>query len=362
MRLFFVLGTAAELIKIYPLIHYGKKRGIESFVLSTGQSDHNFWKQYEDFGLSKDHAATVVKGLGDLQNSAQAFKWFFKATMRSRLNEDIPWKITKDDYICVHGDTLSTVVGAKWGKRLGIPVVHIEAGMRSHNVWNPFPEELNRRYVAKVANFHMAPDETAAQNLKREKRKNITVTGANTVYDAVKLMSETQTEIPTKGPFVLANLHRFENLNSKSRWKIMVETLIKASQKHRVVLVMHPPTAHKLENDPDSKAKLIQAGVTLLPRQTFRVFIKMLHQCEYVISDGGSNQEECFYLGKPCLILREKTERVEGLGSTCLLSQFKSELIDIFLSNPESYRRPPWQPPRSPSEVILDTLGGPNEF
>lgn len=358
MRLFFVLGTAAELIKIYPLIFYGKKRGIESFVISTGQSDYNFWKQYEDFGLSKDHAATVVDGFGDLKNSRQALKWFLKATMASRLKENIPWPITKDDYICVHGDTLSTVVGAKWGKKLGVPVVHVEAGMRSHNIWNPFPEELNRRYVSRIANYHMAPDETAAQNLRSEERKNIIITGANTVYDSVKLMSETQTEIPTKTPFVLANLHRFENLNSKLRWKIIVETLAKASQKHRVVLVMHPPTAHKLDNDPGSKTELIQAGVTLLPRQTFRVFIKMLHECEYVISDGGSNQEECFYLGKPCLILRDKTERVEGLESTCLLSQFSPKLIDNFLANPEAYRRSPWQPQKSPSEIILDTLGG----
>lgn len=350
MNLLYILGTAAELIKIYPLIVQGEKRGVASFVLSTGQSALNFWKQYDDFELPRNRASQAVATDDDLKNSAQAFKWF----TRSILTNKIPPFPKKPDFVCIHGDTLSTVVGAKWGRQLKLPVVHIEAGMRSHNWLHPFPEEINRRFAAKLTTYHMAPDEKAAENLRQEGFSGITVTGANTVYDSVRLMSET-TPLRTP-PYILANLHRFENLHSKERWECLISTLEKASRIHPVVFVMHPPTEQKLGSDASARERLRKAGIEMIPRQMFKPFINMLSNAEFIITDGGSNQEECFYLGKPCLILREKTERQEGLESNALLSELKKDKIEAFLANPQKYKRHPWNPPASPTQIILDTL------
>jgi UDP-N-acetylglucosamine 2-epimerase (non-hydrolysing) len=121
-------------------------------------------------------------------------------------------------------------------------------------------------------------------------------------------------------------------------------------------MVLHPPTSQKLIRDIESDLRLRGAGVELLPRIVFGQFIKLIHQARYVITDGGSNQEECAYLGKPCLILRTETERLEGLTKNCLLSKFESVLIDNFIENPEKFQHNPTKFMITPSSKIVTRL------
>lgn len=361
MKLWFVVGTAAELIKLYPLLEEASSRRIEWRVLLTGQSGPNFWKQANDFGISKNNIIEMMPGQQDLRTSRDALVWFLRAalygttTFRRLLMARNAPPMEKTDYFVVHGDTLSTLIGTLYGRRMRLKIIHVEAGMRSHSLWSPFPEEITRKIVSRLAHLHMAPDEGAAKNLADEGiRSGVVVTHGNTVGDTLQLVLQ-QAPAPTS-PYVLANIHRFENLNSRERWKKIVDLLVEASKKHRVVLVLMPVTTELLERDAQARKRLVDAGIELKPRLPFKEFSLLLHGAQFVITDGGSNQEECHYLGKPCLILRNVTERSEGLGGSCVLAKFDPGIINQFMSDPMSYQRPSAFPTLRPTDVIFGEL------
>lgn len=353
MHLCFIVGTAAELIKVYPLLMEADHRGIPWQVLSSGQSPINLYKQYEDFDLPPEKILHASKGVADLSTSFQALNWFIKAWFQNPKN----FFPDAANVIVVHGDTLSTVVGSRWGQKLKLPVAHIEAGLRSGKLFSPFPEEINRRLVSRRASLHMAPDDLAADNLKSMGyEQGVFSTGGNTLADTVRLILQKNPLTENKEPYVVANLHRYENLNSDWRWHFIVEVLSQVARKRKIFFVMHPQTQYKLAKDPALKERMRSSGIVLEPRMPFSRFIRLIAGAEYVITDGGSNQEECYYLGVPCLILRDTTERAEGLHSTCLLSKFEVESVKDFISNPSRWRRPPNTPNWSPSTLIMDNL------
>ena len=352
MILNFVLGTAAELIKVYPIAKIAREDGHEVRFLATGQSAGNFLMQYRDFQLPEADLRWLIQG-ADLETSSGALRWFARAlwaVLKSRRGV-----VAKDEFVVVHGDTLSTLVGSLYGQRRRLPVVHVEAGLRSRSLLHPFPEEITRRFVSRLVRFHMVPDRVARDNLLRANvRGTIIETGGNTLIDAVFLAPAS--EQGPLGAYALVNVHRFENLNSKERWQKIVDTLLTASRKIKIVMVMHPPTRHRLLADPDAFESLRQMGVEFHDRLPFAAFIQLVKNAEYLISDGGSNQEECSYLGKPCLLLRLSTERREGLGESCVLSEFIPETIAGFLNDPESFKRAPATSSQSPSRTILEAL------
>jgi UDP-N-acetylglucosamine 2-epimerase (non-hydrolysing) len=365
-KIFFCAGTAGELIKLYPLFARLDGQNIEWWFLFTGQSPVNFRKQWDDFGLPKDKIVTLFDSLNDLRTSAQALRWFFKAarlTKRNLVERILPVvgaAPSSNDVIIIHGDTLSTLIGAVVGKRTGFGrIAHVEAGLRSPQIFKPFPEEITRRIVSRIANLHFPQDKVAQQNLERARVSGeIICTGTNTLFDAIIDVDRNfpNTKIPEQ-PYVVANLHRFENLNSNVRWPAMLDTLCLAAKKYKIYFVQHPPAAEKIASDSAAAKKLIDAGVVLLPRQPFTSFIRMIHGAYFVISDGGSNQEECAYLGKPCLILRDSSERVEGLnGGSCLLTKFDNSLINQFLENPDLYLRPALNRGDSPTTIIVNRI------
>lgn len=353
MVLNFILGTAAELIKLYPVIRLARESGHKVRLVATGQSRENLLMQFRDFSLPEGELFWLVESHGDLAKSSSALKWFSRAMFasKSRARELMP-----DGFMIVHGDTLSTLVGARLGRKLGLKVVHVEAGLRSSSLFNPFPEEIDRRLVSRWAEIHMCPDQTAEGNLKRAGVSGTIInTGGNTLMDAVRLSGESA---ESGKPFVLVNVHRFENLNSEPRWKAIVDCVVRASEKLPVVFVTHPQTRHKLNQDVKTRALLESSRIEIRERMPFSEFIGLLKASSYLITDGGSNQEECSYLGKPCLILRDATERVEGLETCCLLSRFEPALIERFMSNPNSFRAQPAFTNASPSQTILDRLQG----
>jgi UDP-N-acetylglucosamine 2-epimerase (non-hydrolysing) len=245
------------------------------------------------------------------------------------------------------------------GWRAGVPVVHIEAGLRSPRLFDPFPEEITRRLVSRLANYHMAPDSKATDNLQRAGvNGSIVNTRGNTLMDAVQLSAHVGEDDSSQQDesFALVNIHRFENLNSASRWEKIMDTIDRAAGKIKLVFVTHPQTRHKLAVDTHSMKRLIRPQIEIRERMPFSQFIGLLKHADFLISDGGSNQEECSYLGKPCLLMRESTERQEGLDTCCVLSGFKQEAIDGFLRDPSQFAAPGVDQGESPSRIILDTL------
>jgi UDP-N-acetylglucosamine 2-epimerase (non-hydrolysing) len=357
MVLNFVLGTAAELIKIHPVIRAARERGHQARVIATGQSRAGFLMQYRDLGLPEDILVWLLPHTADLDNSVSALKWFARAWLATRAADEL---ILQPGFLVVHGDTLSTYIGARHGRRRGLPVVHIEAGLRSPSLWNPFPEEIIRRRVSRLARVHMAPDAIATDNLIRAGvRGEVVCTGANTLVDSVRLCAEADGAAAAgpEGPFALANIHRYENLNRPARWRVVVSTLLQAATRRRVILVAHPQTRGKLAGRPELRAQFDKAGIEVVDRLPFSRFIALLRRAEFLISDGGSNQEECHYLGKPCLLLRQETERREGLdGGSCLLSRFDTRAILDFLADPRRFERAPPAFEASPSTRVIDFL------
>ena len=352
------------MIKLYAMMALAEERGISWFLVSTGQSGINLKNQWKAFRLPENKWISLLNTDEDLKTSGGALRWFAKVQLLSKkkilklIQEKSGRMPSPEDTWIVHGDTLSTLVGARLSKKLKVPLAHVEAGLRSSNLFEPFPEEINRRLVSRSVAFHFPQDQHAENNLRKAKVKgHVFPTKANTLLDALhRVLNEPcPIEIP-QGEYAVANLHRFENLTNASRWNLMVETLIEAAKKGKVLFVLHPPTEQKLKEEPEDKARLLEAGVELFPRLPFHEFIHLLARAKFVLSDGGSNQEECFYLGKPCLILRDYTERFEGLDSCCVLSRFQVDQIQNFLSNPLQYRRNSYEVDVSPSDFILKTL------
>jgi UDP-N-acetylglucosamine 2-epimerase (non-hydrolysing) len=364
MRLWFVMGTAAELIKMFPVIDEARRRGTDWYLWSTGQGATNFWNQYDDFKLPRDRAFTFDDKAVDLHSSGQAMRWMARniftppSRIRSIVKNKIGFAPAKGDLIFVHGDTFSTLLGAIQARLLGCRVVHVEAGMRSGSIWSPFPEEINRRIVSRLTHFHFAPDENAASHLREEKQKGvIVITGGNSVYDALlaTLSQPRPTDLP-QAPYIVANLHRFENLHTNEHWNTIVDTTIQAAKRFPVYFVMHPPTEAKINGDAVLKAKLENGNVRLLGRQSYTRFVHLLAGAHHVLTDGGSNQTECAYLGIPCLIMRSKTELPEGLDKNCVLSEFRQDRIQRFLGDPAAYQHPKERLEQSPSKLVFDHL------
>lgn len=356
MQLNFVLGTAAELIKVYPLISLALASRLPVRVIATGQSRENFLMQYRDLHLPEETLRFLMKNSGDLKKASSALSWFLRAMTTSKKHFRSLTLSGRRSFILVHGDTLSTLVGANLARQSKLSLVHIEAGLRSRRLLNPFPEEITRRVVSRLADYHMAPDAHAVQNLKTARVKGeIFSTEGNTLADAVEMIASSSDE-KTDIPFGLVNVHRFENLNSDERWSIIRDTVLRAAEKRKMIFVAHPQTLQKLETDKKTRADFLAGGVEIRERMPFSEFIGLLKDSEFLISDGGSNQEECSYLGKPCLLLRLETERQEGLGTCCVLSKFDPSVIDTFLSDVSKYEHPPQTKSSSPSRRILAKL------
>lgn len=364
MALYFVMGTAGELIKMYPLIHWAESQRINWRCLHTGQSGVNFWRQWDDFSLDRKKAISLENTESDLQDSASALKWFLStllwrpSSVRQKIADSgLPVAPGNPDILFVHGDTLSTLVGAWLGWRLEIPIAHVEAGLRSQFLFQPFPEEINRRLVSEFVTWHFCPDDVATHNLKQAGfEEHLFNTGGNTLIDAIRL-TLSDGRVSSSAPYAVANLHRHENLSSNDRWRQLVEVTLEAQKICPVEFVMHPPTERKLQEDPVNLKRLQEAGVRLSPRKRFSEFIRLLNGAQFVLSDGGSNQEECSYLGVPCLLMRETTERVEGLGENVVMSYFDPEIIQNFLKNPDKFHRSPQTLERRPTEIIFRSLG-----
>jgi UDP-N-acetylglucosamine 2-epimerase len=225
----------------------------------------------------------------------------------------------KPDYVLFHGDTMNTAmaVGAsawvlnpfkKWRN------IHLEAGLRSGSIFEPFPEEFTRQVVDKFSDILIAVSDLTEKNLERYKGKKIIKIG-NTIADS-SAIAYNKGKKKYKKPrykYALINLHRHENLRNKERMKRIVNVL--KNVQIRAIWPLHDNTAYHLKKyDLMKEIKKIK-NIEIIPLTDYPKFIFLLANCEYVITDGGSIQEESLIFKKPCVLLRKKTERQEGLDT-----------------------------------------------
>lgn len=250
----------------------------------------------------------------------------------------------------VHGDTPSTLLGALMAKRAGLTVAHLEAGLRSWSYRDPFPEELIRVLVMRVSDVLFAPDEMSIKNLSEMGvRGRIVGTDGNTGIELLEGIDR-----PTGvGPAVVT-CHRVENIHSRRRLEGLVAALGEMVVRHRVRFVMHPPTEIRLRAM--GLLDQIPREVEVIGLAPHREFVEMLAAAPFVMTDGGSIQEECAALGTPTLLWRSKTERTDGVGRNVVISNYDQEVVRNFVDNPVRYRFTSSQSQRRPSRVVFREL------
>ncbi len=357
----FFIGTEAELIKQFPVMLQLQEKNIPYQIIASGQNDIKHSAVLSVLGKEK-----VTLELSDesriKKTAAGLLGWYAQtsAGQKKRFLEAFPHVNLPGSMMVVHGDTVSTVMGATLGVRLGMRVAHVEAGLRSHNWLNPFPEEIDRVLTSRKARIHFAPGQKAVDHLKSVKGTVID-TVHNTIADSLAFSRQFPCANPSvaelrRAPYFVFVLHRQENLARKPLVEALVDRVFAQAETMRCALILHKPTEMAFLKMNLMDRILAHPNITVLPRTEYFDFMKLLEGSQFVITDGGSNQEELSYMGKPCLILRTHTERQDGLGENALLYGGNMDAVDAFIRHFEDYQRSPITPAFSPSERIADTL------
>lgn len=351
-----VLGTKAQIIKMAPVVHALAQAGTAFRVIDTGQHAAAASTLYPtlgmrppDFGLDASNA--------DVDSTMSAAKWLARLrpwfrSSRTKLRRNV---FAGGDGVClVHGDTLSTLVGLLLARRAGLSAALVEAGLSSDSFAEPFPEEIIRRFAETQAVLLFAPgDQPAALLKQRNLPGEIVNIHSNTTGEALARVLAKPASTPLE-PYAVALCHRAESLFNRSRLRRIVNIILSAAARLPLIMVLQPSTRHALEKA-HLMSTLAAGGVDLRPLEPYPDFIALLAHADFVLSDGGSVQEECACLGVPCLILRSTTERQDGLGQNVLLSGLDPSRVQYFLHNYPRFRRAP-QPLPLASAVIAERL------
>lgn len=351
-----VIGTKAQLIKMYPIIRELIRNNIPYRYIDTGQHLQITTSLRKDFNLPEPEFSFIKSGK-NVSGILQAIFWNSRIVWASLLR---PRQIfgKKPKGVClVHGDTVSTIQGVFMAKMAGLDVGHVEAGERTHTIFNPFPEEIIRIIVDRFSTVAFASSDQAVENLKRENFKGKLVEiGYNTVVDSVilaqsknKVLSE---DLPNR--YVLVSIHRFETIKSKKRLEVLVSGLQDIGKNFKIVWGLHEPTKIALEkNNLLHQVKAIP-DIHLRGLFDYFEFIKAIQKAEFLVTDGGGPQEESWLLNVPCLLMRSETERAQH--KNVFMSGFDLQKILFFIEHYKTFVQPSGPQIMSPSEQIVDYL------
>ncbi len=337
-KVMLVFGTRPEAIKMCPLVNELKSRkGIETVVCVTGQHRQMLDQVLEAFDVVPDYDLSIMKDRQTLFDVT--------TNILNRIKEVL--EEVHPDVVLVHGDTSTTFVTALACFYLQIPVGHVEAGLRTYNIYSPYPEEFNRQAVSIISAYNFAPTELSKQNLLKEGKNldTIYVTG-NTAIDALKTTVREDYTHPelewAKGSrLIMITAHRRENLGEPM--KHMFRAIRRVCDEHPDVKAIYPihmnpvvrETAREILGD-DERIHIIEPMDVL-------DFHNFLSRSFLILTDSGGIQEEAPSLGKPVLVMRDTTERPEGIKAGTLKlvgtdEQVIYENFKLLLENEEAYK------------------------
>ena len=353
------IGTKAQFIKMAPIIHRLDAQGVPYRLIDLGQHSLTTRKLREEFGI-REPDVQLSEG-ANVSQVGEGLWWmlrlFFKGLSARKLRREV--FAGQDGYCLIHGDTASTLVAMWLAKCAKIKVAHVEAGLRSYRLFQPFPEEIVRIITMRGSDLLFAPSEWAAENLAKMGLgdRSVRLCG-NTSLEACQYSEAKRVDTGLGGaPYALVTTHRMENIFSRSRLLLLVETIEEISRDLRVVFVQHAPTIKRLDEERLRERLEAVPGIRFFELVSHGNFISLLRGASFVITDGGSIQEECYYLDKPCLLLRSVTERLEGLGENAMLGEFDQPTIRKFLGSWKTlHRKTPLPVGTSPSLEIVREL------
>ncbi len=355
----FVIGTRAQLFKMAPIMLECERRRLEWRWIYTAQHKDTMETSLAAFGLrSADYV--LFDWNSEAKTMSKMWYWLSKTLWQLTRKKQILAGYTGERHIVLtHGDTITAWWGALLGKLSGCQVMHVESGLRSFNLFKPFPEEINRLITFRLSNIYACPGEWAVKNLegfKGQKLNTFENTQLDTLLFGLSRCDMASVEMPKRN-YVVASLHRYENVFDEHRLEEIVDRTEEIAQKFMVLWVQHPATKERLNKLTHLKSRLEDnPNIQLLPRLEYLAFIKLIKYSEFVITDGGGNQEELYHMGKPTLIFRNETERKEGLGSTAVISKLDRAIIDDFVAHYKEYNRNPTVLDRSPSQIIVNEI------
>mgnify|MGYP003627187707 CR=1 FL=1 len=296
-------GTRPEYIKIKPIISRISGK-IPFKLLFTGQ--------HLDL-LSNIEEQVIKLSINSGANRLDSIVTSILAN-DSVLNRSV---LRETDYVLVQGDTTSAFAVALAAFHKKIKIIHLEAGLRTYNKHEPYPEEFNRQCISRMADIHLCPTETSALNLSNERVNGEKYVVGNTVLDNLK---EIETKDDNK---VVVTMHRRENHNNLDEWFWQINELAKENKNLEFIIPLHPnPNVQK-------HAPLLK-NLNVIEPLEYNDFIKLLASSTYVVTDSGGLQEEASFFRKPCLVCRKTTERVEGLNNFSLLCESPAHLMYNF--------------------------------
>lgn len=308
-----VFGTRPEAIKMCPLVNELKTRiDIRTVVCVTGQHRQMLDQVLGIFSVVPDYDLSVMKERQTLYD--------ITVNVLNGMKEVL--EMAKPDVVLVHGDTSTTFATALACFYLQIPVGHVEAGLRTYNIYSPYPEEMNRQAVSIIAKYHFAPTQIARDNLLREgKRENrIYVTG-NTAIDALKTTvrkdySHPELEWVQGSKLIMLTAHRRENLGAPMHH--MFQAIRRIMDEHEDVKAIYPihmnPVVRQIADEELGGCDRIR----IIEPLDVLDFHNFLARSYMVLTDSGGIQEEAPSLGKPVLVMRDTTERPEGIAAGTL--------------------------------------------
>ena len=324
-----IIGTRPEAIKMAPVILRLKERGLSCFVLATGQHTDLLTQALRTFNITPDRDLSIMRERQSLDYITSAV-----LTKAGEALDDVKPKV-----VLVHGDTTTTFASALASFYRKIPVGHVEAGLRSGNLYLPFPEEANRIMVDKLATFWFAPTEIAKNNLLKEgcDPSRIWVTG-NTVVDALMMVKGLKGEpeflkkkLPPHVPLLLVTVHRRESWGKplESVCEALIE-ILKSFPRLWIIIPMHK---NPLVRETWQRYLSDIPNVILCDALEYDDFVWIMNRSTLILTDSGGIQEEAATLKKPVLILRDVTERPEALseGTALLAGREPSKIVGLAL-------------------------------
>ena len=360
-KILYYIGTEAEFIKLHPIIVESITMGLNVKLVCNGQNNLRgstllsesmstrsifllkkpIWFPFKSFSL---RALWLI---------FWATTTFFK-TFRFLLIEKI--KPERLPLFVIHGDTMSTLLGAVVAKVLGYKILHVESGLTSGKLFNPFPEEISRRIVTRISHVRFCPTIKTFNHVLDHPSKLKILTNGNTMWDMLQYgLNNTNNDI--RSPYFLLVIHRQETLANPSLFFEIID-LVKKYQPSNLncIFILHSPTknfliSHDMLNELSNKQNW-----ELVERLPFFEFVHVLKNASFALTDGGTNQEECFYIGIPCYLLRHTTERNEGLGENVVLKHDFVKHIPWFMQNYKKFKRGAVTYQDSPSKIIVKEL------
>ncbi|HCE1836749.1 non-hydrolyzing UDP-N-acetylglucosamine 2-epimerase [Vibrio parahaemolyticus] len=312
-----VFGTRPEAIKMAPLVHaLSADDRFESKCCVTAQHREMLDQVLELFEIKPDYDLDLMRSGQSLNDVTARILRELKPVLQE----------FKPDVVLVHGDTATTFAASLAAYYEQIPVGHVEAGLRTGNIYSPWPEEANRKLTGALTQYHFAPTDTSQKNLLQEnvEKENISVTG-NTVIDALLMIKDKidhdkslQQQLSEQFPFlcedqklVLVTGHRRESFGDG--FERICDALAFTAQKHPEVQIVYPMHLNPNVREPVNRILAGINNVHLIEPQQYLPFIYLMNRAHIILTDSGGIQEEAPSLGKPVLVMRDTTERPEAV-------------------------------------------------